>query len=235
MPAGSRRNTPMRLNRKPTLPVLPRLPPPLLSTLRTLATVRVGLSVAASIRMAMPCGRVALVDDLLVVGDVLARGALDRRLDLVLRHVDRAGVLDDAAQLRVAGRVGTAGLDRDHDLLADAREGLGHAVPAGEHRVLAGFEDASHRRRSLSPCGIGFAGPGRKRPVGAKAATLSQHASFPRPARAAGTPLTAVPRRPCLVRGALSSVPGPLRPVRVSRPVRPVLGFPGVHSYPSPP
>ena len=93
-PAGLRRKTPMRLNRKATLPVVPRLPPPLLKCVRTLATVRVGLSVAVSTRTATPCGRVALVEDLLVARRVLARGALDRRLDLVLRHVDGARVLD---------------------------------------------------------------------------------------------------------------------------------------------
>src|SRR5215831_14496784 len=38
---------------------------------------------------------VAFVEHFLVVGCVTARGALDGRLDLVLRHVDRAGVLDD--------------------------------------------------------------------------------------------------------------------------------------------
>ena len=83
---------------------VPRLPPPLLKWLRTLATVRVGLSVAVSTSTATPCGRVALVEDLLVVGRVLAGGALDRRLDLVLRHVDGARVLDDAPQRRVVGR-----------------------------------------------------------------------------------------------------------------------------------
>ena len=48
--------TPMRLNRKATLPVLPMLPPPLLKCVRTLATVRVGLSVAVSTSTATPCG-----------------------------------------------------------------------------------------------------------------------------------------------------------------------------------
>ena len=56
MPSGSSLNTPMRLNRKLTLPLLARLPPNLLKTLRTLATVRVGLSVAVSTSTATPCG-----------------------------------------------------------------------------------------------------------------------------------------------------------------------------------
>jgi len=106
--------------------------------------------------------RVALVEDLLVVGRVLARSLLDRRFDLVLRHVDRAGVLDRAAQRRVGLGVGTPGLDGDGDLLADARELLGHLVPAGEHRVLAGFEDASHGRSgAFEKGGSGLRAPGR--------------------------------------------------------------------------
>ena len=46
----------MRRNMKLTLPVLARLPPFLLKILRTLLTVRVGLSVAVSTRMATPWG-----------------------------------------------------------------------------------------------------------------------------------------------------------------------------------
>src|SRR6185295_4673942 len=88
--------------------------------------------------------RVAFVEHLLEALRLLARGALDGRLDLVLRHVDGARVLDDAPQLRVVRRIGAAGAYGDDDLLADARELLRHAVPAREHRVLAGFEDASH-------------------------------------------------------------------------------------------
>src|SRR6266853_112428 len=48
IPAGFRRNTPILRNRKLTLPVVARLPPPLVTMLRTAATVRVGLSVAVS-------------------------------------------------------------------------------------------------------------------------------------------------------------------------------------------
>src|SRR6185369_13050170 len=88
--------------------------------------------------------RVTFVDDLLVVGDVFSGRTLDRRFDLVLRHVDRACVLYDAPKLRIAVRVRAAGLDGDDDFLADAREGFRHAVPAREHRVLSGLEDASH-------------------------------------------------------------------------------------------
>ena len=56
MPAGFSLNTPMRSNMNATLPVTPRLPPNLLNAARTLATVRVGLSVAVSISTAMPWG-----------------------------------------------------------------------------------------------------------------------------------------------------------------------------------
>ena len=49
--------------------------------------------------------RVALVEDLLVIGRLLARGAPDRRVGLVLRHVDGARVLQHAPQRRVRGRI----------------------------------------------------------------------------------------------------------------------------------
>src|SRR6185436_12661077 len=48
MPAGLRRNTPILRNWNATLPAVPRLPPPFEKMARTCATVRVGLSVAAS-------------------------------------------------------------------------------------------------------------------------------------------------------------------------------------------
>ena len=52
--------------------------------------------------------------------------------------------IDDSPQQGVADRIGTARLDGDGDLLADPGELLRHPVPAGEHRVFSGFEDASH-------------------------------------------------------------------------------------------
>src|SRR6516225_8903407 len=88
--------------------------------------------------------RVTLVEHLLVTGSVTPRGALDRRFDLVLRHVDGARVLDDAPQARICARVGPPGLDGHGDVLRDAGELLRHAVPPREHRVLADFEDAAH-------------------------------------------------------------------------------------------
>ena len=88
--------------------------------------------------------RVTLVEDDLVVLGVLAAGALDGGLDLVLGHVRGAGVLERPAEGRVGVRAGAASLHRDGDVLADPREHLRHLVPAGEHRGLAGFEDASH-------------------------------------------------------------------------------------------
>ena len=56
MPAGSSRNTPILRNMNEVLPLVARLPPFLVITLRTVATVRVGLSVAVSTSRAMPCG-----------------------------------------------------------------------------------------------------------------------------------------------------------------------------------
>ena len=88
--------------------------------------------------------REPLVLDLLVVDGVLAGRAPDRRLDLVLRHVEGARVLHGAAQRGVAVGVAAAPLHRDRDLLGDARELLRHPVPPGEHRVLALLEDAAH-------------------------------------------------------------------------------------------
>ena len=54
--AGLSRNTPILRNWNATLPELPRLPPCFEKMARTEATVRVGLSVAASTIIAMPCG-----------------------------------------------------------------------------------------------------------------------------------------------------------------------------------
>ena len=54
-----------------------------------------------------------------------------------------------AAQRGIRIRVAAAGLDGHVDVLGDARELLRHAVPAREHRVLANFENASHRARIL--------------------------------------------------------------------------------------
>jgi hypothetical protein len=91
--------------------------------------------------------RVGLVDRLMIVGGIAPAGALDRRLDLVLGHVDRARVLDHTAQSRVRSRIGAARLHRHRDVLGDAGELLGHAIPAREHRVLANLENTSHRAR----------------------------------------------------------------------------------------
>ena len=44
------------LNMNDTLPLVPRLPPFFEMMLRTVATVRVGLSVAVSTNSGMPCG-----------------------------------------------------------------------------------------------------------------------------------------------------------------------------------
>ena len=115
--------------------------------------------------------RVALVDDLVVVRRVLADRALDRGLDLVLRHVDVARVLQDAAQRGIRARVGAAGFHGDDDFLVDARELLGHAVPAREHRVLADFEDSSHRARIFARGGRGVSPRPSARATGGRAAS----------------------------------------------------------------
>src|SRR5688572_25556444 len=98
-------------------------------------------------------GRVAFVDDGFVSRGILARSTLDGGLDLVLRHVQRAAVLYRAAQRRVGIDVRPTGLDGHVDVFGDARELLGHAVPAREHGVLAYFEYASHRARILAQMG----------------------------------------------------------------------------------
>src|SRR5690606_23141042 len=59
--------------------------------------------------------RVAFVQHFGEVGRVLAGSALDRRLDLVLGHVDSAGVGDHAPQMRIGGGVGAAVPDGDGD------------------------------------------------------------------------------------------------------------------------
>jgi hypothetical protein len=125
-----------------TLPLLARLPPCFDRMFRTLATVRVGLSVAVSTSTATPWARSprrAPAGNRSHPG----RSALDRGLDPVLRHVDRARVLDYAAQVGLLFG-STARLHGDRDVLADPRELLRHPVPPGEHGVLANFEDATH-------------------------------------------------------------------------------------------
>src|SRR5204863_438947 len=76
------------------------------------------------------------------------------RLDAAVfeRFLQAAEVGKRAADenLRIAVRIGAASLDGDDDFLADARKGLRHAVPAREHRMFSGLEDASHSRARLS-------------------------------------------------------------------------------------
>jgi len=91
---------------------------------------------------------VALVEHFGIGCRVLAERAIDRRLDLVLGHVDRPRVLHDPAQRWIRCRIAAAGLDGHVDVLGDSRELLRHAVPAREHRMLANFEYAAHRRIS---------------------------------------------------------------------------------------
>jgi hypothetical protein len=65
-------------------------------------------------------------------------------IDLVLGHVHRTRILDDATQRRVAVRIASAGLHGNGDVLADLGELFRHAIPAREHRVLANFKYAAH-------------------------------------------------------------------------------------------
>ena len=101
-------------------------------------------------------GRVAFVDNFLVVHRFLAGGAADGRLHLVLRHVEGAGVLDAAAQGGVAIGVVATGADGNADVLGDAGELLRHAVPPREHRMLADFKNTTHENtRKMTGCGYG--------------------------------------------------------------------------------
>src|SRR5690606_17818775 len=93
--------------------------------------------------------RIALVQDHVVVRRFFTRRASNRCFDLVLGHVDRAPVLDDPPEGGIRGRVGPAGLHGDRDVLADARELLRHTIPAREHRMFSGFENATHAERTL--------------------------------------------------------------------------------------
>ena len=68
-------------------------------------------------------GPVALVDDLLVLDLVAAAGRLlDRALDVVGRHVDRARLVDGQPEPVVGVGVTTAGTCGDRDLARDLRE-----------------------------------------------------------------------------------------------------------------
>ena len=89
-------------------------------------------------------GAVALVHHFLVVGLVLVGGLLDGAFDIFLRHVLTAGCLQQGAEARVAGHVGSAVLDGDGDFLADLGEGLGHVAPTLELSLLAEFKCSSH-------------------------------------------------------------------------------------------
>lgn len=89
-------------------------------------------------------GAVSFIENFFVVGHFLALGAFDGGLDAVFGHVDALCILEAATQGRVGCGVGAAGLDGDGYFLTDARELFGHAVPAGEHGVLAYFENATH-------------------------------------------------------------------------------------------
>ena len=88
--------------------------------------------------------RVTLVDDFLVVGRLLARGAANRGIRLVLRHVDGARILQHTPQGGVGGGVGAARMHRNGDILGNAGELLCHPVPTRKHRVLSDFEYAAH-------------------------------------------------------------------------------------------
>jgi hypothetical protein len=87
---------------------------------------------------------VAFVNDLVVVGRILARGALDGGEHVVLGHVHRTRVLHGSSQRRVGCRIGAAGFHGNGYFLTHTRELLRHAVPAREHRVLSDFENAAH-------------------------------------------------------------------------------------------
>ena len=109
------------------------------------------------------------------VASVTSRGALDGGLNLVLRHVHGAGVLDAAPQRRIRRRVRPARLYRDGDFLADPGELLRHPVPAREHRVLADFENASHETRpALRGRAIYLNGAQRAKPTRLRIITTGQ-------------------------------------------------------------
>jgi hypothetical protein len=69
------------------------------------ATVRFGLSVVASMKMACRRAR-TLVGELLIVRTLELTGALlDRALDVHVRHVGGLGLVDREAEARVASRI----------------------------------------------------------------------------------------------------------------------------------
>ncbi len=137
-PSGFRRKTPMRLNAKATLPVDAEVAAALVEVRRA-RWRRCGSGCRWRPRRA-PRRR---------AGRSPRRGSprspprpgprpLDRRLDLVLGHVDGARVLDDAPQRRVVLGVRPARLHRDRDLLADAGERPWTSCPSGRTSWLCG-------------------------------------------------------------------------------------------------
>ena len=88
--------------------------------------------------------RITFVHDNFVISRVLADRTLDRRVNFVFGHVDGARVLNHAAQRRIVRGIWPTTAHRDGDVFTDAGKLFRHAIPTGEHDVLAGFEDASH-------------------------------------------------------------------------------------------
>src|SRR5690606_38329870 len=83
-----------------------------------------------------PVGPVPLVHHRLVVGatGLLARAALDRALDVVVRYGVLLRLLDGVVERRVAGRVATTGAGRDLNVLDQTGEEL---APTGvDHSLL---------------------------------------------------------------------------------------------------
>src|SRR5690606_16744068 len=90
-------------------------------------------------------GRIALIHHLFIVLHILALSALDSSLYLVLRQVDRLGILHGAAQRRVIARIRAAGFNGNGNFLSDTGKLLGHAVVPREHGGLTYFEYPAHQ------------------------------------------------------------------------------------------
>ena len=148
---GANRNWPTWSNMNATEPSVPMLPPNFENAWRTSATVRIRLSVMRIDDDGRAADAVAFVADFLVVRAIdAARAALDRAVDVVLRHVGVVRLVDGEAQARIRVGVAAAHAGRDLDFLDEARPDLA-ALRVGRCFLMLDVGPFRMTRHYLSP------------------------------------------------------------------------------------